>query len=200
MQGSALFMLSETITRQSRQSFKDKYINRWLVLRLLPITGPRFFLWGDRTISACELYQTLFSMGAYTESDKALRRREVWPCKTSMRGWRPRAWFLEIALVCALVYVSVCLSVCPPLRALIMSGMIWCDVGHVWLVKQVSWLFPAFNYFIWHLLSIKWMGVAILTYHVVNAYQWKLRWRGPNYKRTTGKTEDFIYKSELANA
>ena len=25
--------------------------------------------------------------------------------------------------------------------------MIWCDIGHVQLVKQVSWLFPAFNNF-----------------------------------------------------
>ena len=53
-------------------------------------------------------------------------------------------WFLEIALV----HASVCMSVCPPHRALITSGVIWCDVGHVQLVKQVSRIFPAFNYFI----------------------------------------------------
>ena len=47
------------------------------MLRIPPIIAPRF-LWGDRTILACELYQTLFGTGAYTESDKALRGREVW--------------------------------------------------------------------------------------------------------------------------
>ena len=67
------------------------------------------------------------------------------------------AWFLEIALVRA----SVCVCVCPPPRPLITSGVIWCDIGRVQLVKQVLRLFPAFNYFIRHLPSIKWMGVAI---------------------------------------
>ena len=46
------------------------------------------------------------------------------------------AWFLEIDLVRA----SVCVSVCPPPRALITSGMIWCDIGREQLVKQVSQL------------------------------------------------------------
>ena len=61
-----------------------------------------------------------------------------------------KAWFLEIALVHALVCVCVCMrvSACLPLRELLTSGVIWCDIGHVRLVKQVSWLFPAFNYFI----------------------------------------------------
>ena len=74
-----------------------------------------------------------------------------------------RAWFLEIALVHALVCVCVyvCVSVCPPPRQLINSGVIWCDIGRVQLVKQVLRLFPAFNYFIRHLPLIKWMGVAI---------------------------------------
>ena len=70
--------------------------------------------------------------------------------------------------------MCVCVSVCPPSRPLITSGVIWCDIGHVRLVKQVLRLFPAFNYFIGHLPSIKWMGVTILTQHVVHAYQ-----RGP---------------------
>ena len=43
------------------------------------------------------------------------------------------AWFLEIALV----RTSVCVSVCPPPRPLITSGVIWCDIDHVRLVKQV---------------------------------------------------------------
>ena len=34
-------------------------------------------------------------------------------------------------------YVCVCLSVCLPLRALITSGVKWCDIGCVQLVKQV---------------------------------------------------------------
>ena len=90
--------------------------------------------------------------------------------------------------------MCVCVSVCPPPRALITSGMIWCDIGHVQLVKKVSRLFPTFNYFIWYLPSIKWMGIAILTQHIVNACQRKLKWHGTSYKRAMGKTECFIYK------
>ena len=45
-------------------------------------------------------------------------------------------------------YACVCLSVCPPPKPLIASGVIWCDIGHVRLVKQVLRLSPAFNYFI----------------------------------------------------
>ena len=68
-------------------------------------------------------------------------------------GFLKLLWF-----VCRYVCVSV-----RPWGHLITSGMIWCDTGRVQLVKQVSRLFPAFNYFTWHLPSIKWMGVAILT-------------------------------------
>ena len=75
------------------------------------------------------------------------------------------------ARVCVCVYVCVC----PPPRPLISSGVIWCDIDRVRLVKQVLRLFPAFNYFIRQLPSIKWMGVAILTQLVVNACQRKLR-------------------------
>ena len=77
-----------------------------------------------------------------------------------------RAWFLEIALVC----VSVCVCVSAP-RPLITSSVIWCDIDRVRLVKQVLRLFPAFNYFTRHFPSIKWMGMAILTQHVMNACQ-----------------------------
>ena len=115
--------------------------------------------------------------------------------------FKPGAWgrkpckpgFLKLLLV----RTSVC--VCLPLRALITSGVIWCAIGHVRLIKQVSQLFPAFNYFIWHLLSIKWMGMAILTQHVTNACQRKLRWHITSYKRITGKTECFIYKNDWEN-
>ena len=89
----------------------------------------------------------------------AIRDEPILLFKPGACGRRPRAWFLEIVLVRALV----CVSVCPPPRPLITSGMIWCDIGCVRLVKQVLRLFPAFNYFIRHLPSIKWMGVAILT-------------------------------------
>ena len=50
-------------------------------------------------------------------------------------GAHSRSWFLEIALVRALV------CVCPPLRALITSGVIWYDIGHVRLVIQVLQFF-----------------------------------------------------------
>ena len=72
-------------------------------------------------------------------------------------------------------HVGMCVSVCPPLRPLITSGMIWRDTDRVRLVKQVLQLFPSFNYFIQHLLSIKWKGVAILTQHAINTCQRKLR-------------------------
>ena len=88
-------------------------------------------------------------------------------------GFLKLLWF-ERQYVCVCVCVSVCVSVRPPLRPLITSGVIWCDIDHVRLVKQVLWLFPAFNYFIQHLPSIKWMGVAILTQHIMNACQRKL--------------------------
>ena len=48
-----------------------------LVLHVWPIIAPSFLL-GDRTILARELYQTLFSMGAYTESNNALLGRDAW--------------------------------------------------------------------------------------------------------------------------
>ena len=70
-------------------------------------------------------------------------------------------------------YVCVCVSVCVSAPEAINNQ--WRDIGRVRLVKQVLRLFPAFNYFIRHLPSIKWMGVAILTQHVVNACQRKLR-------------------------
>ena len=82
-----------------------------------------------------------------------------------------------------------------PLRVLITSGMIWCGIVCVWLVKQVLQLFPAFSCFIWHLPSINWMGVAILTQHVVNTCQ--RRWCGTSYGRTA---EHFIFKGKVTNA
>ena len=66
------------------------------------------------------------------------------PFKPGMSPLAACTWFFEITLVC----MSVCVSVCLAPRTLITSGVIWYDIGRVQLVKQVSWLFPAFNYFI----------------------------------------------------
>ena len=84
--------------------------------------------------------------------------------KPGAHGLRPRApGFLKLFWFARwYVCVCVCVSVCLPLRPLITSGVIWCDIGRVRLVKQVLRIFPAFNYFIRRLPSIKWMGVAIL--------------------------------------
>ena len=90
-------------------------------------------------------------------------------------------------------HVSLCVCLCVHSEAI---NNEWCDIDRVLLVKQVLQLFPAFNYFIRHFLLIKWMGVAILTQHVVNTCQRKLTWRGTSYKRTTWKMECFIHKSE----
>ena len=63
-------------------------------------------------------------------------------------GFQPLApGFLKL-LWSAYQYARVCVFVCPPPRTLITSGVIWCDIGHVLLVKQVLRLSPAFNYFI----------------------------------------------------
>ena len=44
------------------------------------------------------------------------------------------AWFLEIFL-CGRLYV--CVFVCLPPRLLITSGMMWCDMDSIRLVKQI---------------------------------------------------------------
>ena len=51
--------------------------------------------------------------------------------------WPAHAWFLRIASVreCLYACVCVCVCVCPPLRLLITSGMMWCDIDHIRLVK-----------------------------------------------------------------
>ena len=97
--------------------------------------------------------------------------------KPCVCGLRPNTWFLEIALARASVClrVCVCLSVCPPPRALITSGVIWCNIDCVRLVKQVLLLLIT-SYST--LLLIKWMGVNILTQYIMNICQRKLRWHG----------------------
>ena len=90
--------------------------------------------------------------------------------------------------------VCVCVCVCSPLKVLIASGMMWCDIDHVWLVKQV--LQTAFSCFIWQLPSVKWMGMALLTQHLVNPCQMILKCCSTSYKRITRKEEHFGYKGE----
>ena len=117
-----------------------------------------------------------------------------------------RAWFLEIALVRVSVCMCVCVCVCLPLRPLITSGVIWCGIDRVRLVKQVLRLFPAFNYFIQHLPSIKWMGMVISTKHVVNACQGDtvLATKGLPERRSTsfikvsGRMRNNAFKRRLA--
>ena len=58
--------------------------------------------------------------------------------------------------------MRVCVCVCVSTPEAINNQ--WRDIDRVRLVKQVLRLFPAFNYFIWQLPSIKWMGVAIYIY------------------------------------
>ena len=93
-------------------------------------------------------------------------------------------------------------SVCPPPSALITSGMIWCDIGYVRLVKQVSWLFPAFNYVLIMILAVNKMDGCG---HINTARRERLSKKTKvmqcySYKRITGKTKCFIYISEWANA
>ena len=59
------------------------------------------------------------------------------PC---MSGFLKLLWF-----ACWYVCLCMCACVSTP-RALITSGVVWCDIGCVRSVKQVLWLFPAFNY------------------------------------------------------
>ena len=113
---------------------------------------------------------------------------------------RPRApGFLKLFwFMCWYVCVSVCLCICVSVYLCVCASapeginnqwhdMVWYTyVRHVWFVKQVSRLCPAFNYFIiWHLPLIKWMGVAILTQHIMNTCQRKLRWCGTSYRQST---------------
>ena len=99
----------------------------------------------------------------------------------------------QYACVCVCVYVCVCVSVC--VSAPESTNNQWCDM--VWYrlcVWHKVYSFPLLLITLWHLPSIEWMDVAILTQHVVNACQRKLRWCGTSYETTTQKMERIIYK------
>ena len=101
-------------------------------------------------------------------------------CSSMMAVFKPGARGLRLrkpGFLKLLWFARRYVCMCPPPRPLITSSVIWYDIDCVRLVKQVVWLFPAFNYFIRHLPVplIKWMGMAILTQHIVNAFQRKLR-------------------------
>ena len=54
-------------------------------------------------------------------------------------GLQPaRAWFLRVASVRKSMLMCVC--VCLPPRLLITSGVMWCDIDPIRLVKEVLWL------------------------------------------------------------
>ena len=92
-------------------------------------------------------------------------------------GYLKLLWFTHW-YVCVCVCLSVCLFVCLSAPKGINNqwrDMLWympCTIGYN--------KFHSFSLLliIWHLLLIKWIGVAILIQHVVNACQRKLRWRG----------------------
>ena len=65
------------------------------------------------------------------------------------------------------VLMSMCVYVCLCVSALITGGMIWCDIGLVWLVKPILQLFSL-------LPSINWMGMALVTQHLMHIRQ---RWQ-----------------------
>ena len=63
--------------------------------------------------------------------------------------------------MCVFVCVCVCVYVCPPLRLLITSDVMWCDIDSRRLVKQVIQL-------LWQLQSLSLMGVALELIHVID--------------------------------
>jgi len=63
---------------------------------------------------------------------------------------------------CACVCVCVCVCVCLPPRLLITSGMIWCDIEPLWLVKQVVGVSLSFIWLLksWRIIQL--VGVAFV--------------------------------------
>ena len=68
--------------------------------------------------------------------------------------------------------------------ALITSGMIWYDIGHVWLVKQVLQLFPAFSCLIRMTLAVNKMDGHDLSNTFLRAHRQRCQsWCCASYKR-----------------
>ena len=93
------------------------------------------------------------------------------PFKPGVRLKAARAWFLEIVLV----RTSVCACLCLPSKALITSGVIWCDIGRVRLNKFYDFPLLLITLYYMTLAVDRWMSMAILTQHIMNACQRKLR-------------------------
>ena len=74
------------------------------------------------------------------------------------------------------VHMSVCVCLCVCLRALIASGVIWCDIGRMWLVKPALQLFRI-------LPSINWKGVVLVTQHIVHDRQRCQSWHSTSHRR-----------------
>ena len=68
----------------------------------------------------------------------------------------------------------------------------WCNIDHVRLVKQALWPFPACSCLLRHLLSIKYMGIVLLTR--MHACQRRLRQHGTSYRRITHKQSISVIK------
>ena len=82
------------------------------------------FIW-YRKISASIVYKYNDISQPFLSLSELLKRRLHEP------GFLKLLWF-------ACWYVCARASVCPLPRAVITSGMLWCDIGHVRLVKHVS--------------------------------------------------------------
>ena len=98
--------------------------------------------------------------------------------KPGVRGLWPRVpgFLKSFVFMHWYVCVCVCVSVYPPLRILITSGVIWCDMGRLWLVKPILQLFSL-------LPSINWMGMALVTQCVMHTRQRCWSWHCTIHRR-----------------
>ena len=70
-----------------------------------------------------------------------------------------------------------CMCVCLPPRELITS--------HVKRTRN-NWIRQFYGFiYIWHLPSINWLGIALVTLRIMNTWQRRLRWCSTSYRRTT---------------
>ena len=92
--------------------------------------------------------------------------------------WHAPGFLKSFLFMHQYVYVCMCacVSVCLPPRPLITSGVIWRDIGHVWLVKPILQLFSL-------LPLINWMGIVLVTQCVVHARQRFWNWRCTSHRR-----------------